>query len=120
MGHEIERLEKDKLNRGGDTITGDLSVRGALRLSTGDAEGTNDFDVKKSTTWDDVPDLSVTFSIAQPTNVLVFYQINMQAGSVGIFSTRLWVDTGEWKTTSRAGAGATGVAIYCSPSNLQM
>jgi hypothetical protein len=220
MGHEIVRLERDKLNRGGDTIQGDLSVRGALRPTTGDAEvkgilfadpgggtsdaagwiryypvaggglslalgaskdpanrvilapsgnlgigspiptakldvnggaliggplsvkgdltvngairanviqttlrtaeGLDDFVLKNSNTWEDVPDLSISFRIGQPTSMLVFYQISMQAGTPGTLFTRLWVDTGEWKTTSRAGAGVPGVRPDYSPSNLQM
>jgi len=41
MGHEIERLETDKVNRVGDTIKGDLTVTGQAQLGslavTGDA-----------------------------------------------------------------------------------
>ncbi len=41
MGHEIERLEADKVNRAGDTIKGDLTVAGKAQLGplavTGDA-----------------------------------------------------------------------------------
>ncbi len=34
MGHEIERLETDKLNRSGDTIKGDLTVSGKARFDS--------------------------------------------------------------------------------------
>ena len=44
MGHEIERLETDKVNRAGDTIKGDLTVTGKAQLGslavTGDASTT--------------------------------------------------------------------------------
>lgn len=65
-------------------------------------------------TWTDVADLTQTFSLAQETAVLVYYQIATYCASSNYLVTRLIVDG----TEQVFGRSITGNTQFWSPSNL--
>ena len=96
-------------------VEGELSAK-SMRVTRHTASVPKAVAISKSNKWGDFPYLVVTFTVAQETDVTVFYGITMHSGKGSHIVTRMLLDNKELRE-SRSIAGNTS---YWSPSSVWM